>query len=174
MFLDHMWGDCLSEGWAGTSVLIEDTDATQCCHVADTTPSPQHDGTCLWSLLSFCRWYHVAAVLVFLWDSWHQWNCHRILARLRKQLHTKVTKSLYGIPRGDWFDHVTCPHYLAEIIIYAAMFVVMEMRNVVWLLVVLFTASMLALSARQSHQWYKTRFAGCYPAQRKIIIPWIF
>ena len=164
-------------------MLIEDTDATQCCHVADTTLSPQHDGTCLWSLLSFCRlwsllsfcrWYHVAAVyLVFLWDSWHQWNCHRILARLRKQPYTNVTKSLYGIPRGDWFDHVTCPHYLAEIIIYAAMFVVMEMRNVVWLLVVLFTTSTLTLSARQSHQWYKMRFAG-YPAQRKIIIPWIF
>ena len=67
MFLDHMWGDCLSEGWAGMSVFIVHTDVTQCCHVADTTPSPHL--ACLWSLLSFCHMYHVAAVLVFLWAS---------------------------------------------------------------------------------------------------------
>ena len=141
-----------------------------CCrHHTVTSPGLLLESAKFVSLVSCC-----SCILVFLWASWHQWNCHRILARLRKQPHMNVTKSLYGIPQGDWFDHVTCPHYLAEIVIYAAMFVVMEMRNVVWLLVVLFTASMLALSARQSHQWYKTRFAGCYPAQRKIIIPWIF
>ena len=106
--LDHMWGDCLSEGWAGTSVLIVHTDATQCCHVADTIPSPHL--ACLWSLLSLCHWYHATAVLVFLWASWHQWNCHRILAQLGKQSHSNATKSSYGILQGDWFDHVTCLH----------------------------------------------------------------
>ena len=128
-------------------------------------------------LFGYCRWYHLAATAIFIWASWHQATCHRILAQLR----TPTTEggvargqrtSLYTIPEGDWFDHVTCPHYLAEIIIYSALFLVMGGGNTVWLLVVLFTACILFLSARQTHAWYKMRFKN-YPHQRTILLPWL-
>eukprot|EP00466_Bigelowiella_natans_P005598 jgi/Bigna1/63030/fgenesh1_kg.46_\ len=32
--------------------------------------------------------------------------------------------SRYSVPYGDWFQHVSSPHYLAEILIYAAFVIV--------------------------------------------------
>ena len=124
----------------------------------------------LWKLLSQCHWYHILAVLVFIWASRHQSICHKILAQLRRS--PSHTSSRYAVPHGDWFDHVTCPHYLAEIIIYSALFLVFGAKHVVWLLVVLFVICTLFLSARQTHDWYRTNFAS-YPTHRRIIIPWL-
>lgn len=138
------------------------------CAVSSTSSLTYHIS--LWNLFAHCCWYHSLAVLVFIWASRHQSTCHKILAQLRQS--PTVNSHNYAVPHGDWFDHVTCPHYLAEIIIYSALFFVFGARHVVWLLVVVFVISTLFLSARQTHDWYKSNFPS-YPTQRKIIIPWL-
>ena len=57
-----------------------------------------------------------AGVMLYAWAAAHQHRCHVILANLRP----KEGGSRYSIPRGDWFDRVSGPHFAAEIIIYAA------------------------------------------------------
>uniref|UniRef100_A0A6M2E9X1 3-oxo-5-alpha-steroid 4-dehydrogenase C-terminal domain-containing protein n=1 Tax=Populus davidiana TaxID=266767 RepID=A0A6M2E9X1_9ROSI len=65
--------------------------------------------------LGWCQW--IGAV-IFLWGWIHQHRCHAILGSLREHVG-KADE--YVIPRGDWFEIVSSPHYLAEIVIYAGM-----------------------------------------------------
>lgn len=132
------------------------------------------------SLMDHLQWYHVVSVLLFVWASIHQHNCHKILAHLRRKeykgkLIRSKTHSTYAIPVGDWFEYVSSPHFLAEIVIYSSLLVCCVFSNwktPLWF-VLIFTVCILALSARQVHQWYRDQFKD-YPKNRKILVPWIF
>jgi hypothetical protein len=57
----------------------------------------------------------VAGTAAFAVGSVHQYACHRILRNLRARAQTATSRtSEYGIPRGDWFEHVSCAHYLVR------------------------------------------------------------
>ena len=124
----------------------------------------------LWSLL---HWYHAVGLSLFAWASLHQYRCHKILANLRAERNN--FDHSYYLPKGDWFEYVSCPHYLAEVLIYVALlifFVATDWRTN-WWLVVVFTTSTLLLSARQVSLWYKLKFED-YPTQWKIILPGVY
>lgn len=57
-----------------------------------------------------------------LWNFWMQWEQyvhHKILADMRQGLTTN--RPAYGLPpTRRWFRFCLCPHYLAEILIYAS------------------------------------------------------
>ena len=126
------------------------------------------------------------AVVVFLWASYHQYKCHSILADIRSTTTTcsqhplekgkplgSASKTLgVGIPEGDWFRLVSCPHYTAEIIIYGSL-LLLQAGSVGTVLPCLFVGIVLSLSARQMHSWYHEKFED-YPKDRKRIIPYIF
>jgi hypothetical protein len=57
---------------------------------------------------------HVAGFAVFVFGSVHQVACHRILRNLRGAIHRTARARVYGIPKGDWFEHVSCAHYLVR------------------------------------------------------------
>lgn len=134
------------------------------------------------------RWYHVLALCLFLWASYHQHVCHRILASLRgsgKRAagghgkgaaggHGQANMS-YGRPDGDWFELVSCPHYFAEILIYVSVLLCCVWTEVwsCWWLVVVYVVSTLGLSARQAHSWYQQKYED-YPKHRRAIIPWLW
>ena len=141
----------------------------------------------------YLQWYHIVALLLFLWASFHQFICHQILADIRiepssskrkspriepsssKRKSTRNVAQLYGIPKGDWFEYVSSPHLFAEILIYVSMlmcFVFSNWKTPFWL-VLISTICTLGLSARQVHTWYIEKFKD-YPKKRKILIPWIF
>ncbi len=129
----------------------------------------------------FLHWYHVVAYFLFLWASYHQHVCHRILAEIRKDRRERreshgagEADAGYGQPDGDWFEFVSCPHFLAEILIYTAMllcFVVTDIQSM-WWLVVVYVVSTLGLSARQAHIYYLQKYED-YPRNRYAIIPWV-
>jgi hypothetical protein len=59
---------------------------------------------------------HAAGTAVFALGSVHQYACHRILRKLRARARTAGSRSSdYGIPRGDWFEKVSCAHYLVRL-----------------------------------------------------------
>eukprot|EP00899_Mesostigma_viride_P009290 jgi/Mesvir1/18362/Mv25077-RA.2 len=79
----------------------------------------------------------------------------------------------YHIPRGDWFELVSCPHYLAEVVVYLGLLLVAGASTAVtaWLLL-LWVVANLTLGAVQTHHWYKKEFSG-YPSNRTAIFPHI-
>lgn len=123
---------------------------------------------------SLLHWYHLVAILIFLWASYHQHVCHKILASLRTATDQKGGKQRYSQPDGDWFELVSSPHFLAEILIYMAMMLCFVVTDVwtSWWLILVYLVSTLGLSARQTHTWYKQKFED-YPTHRYAMLPWI-
>ena len=71
-------------------------------------------------------------VALFALGNHRQHECHVILARLREPsapassardadadaVAARARRSRYFVPRGGWFERVSCAHYLAEIVLY--------------------------------------------------------
>ncbi|KAG4973750.1 hypothetical protein AAZX31_11G108200 [Glycine max] len=113
-------------------------------------------------------WKHWIGAAVFLWGWIHQHQCHKILGSLR---HSRQADE-YVIPHGDWFEIVSSPHYLSEIVIYASFVVATGGSNLtIWLLFV-FVVANLSFAAVETHGWYRQKFED-YPSSRFAIIPFI-
>ncbi|KAK9690989.1 hypothetical protein RND81_09G169200 [Saponaria officinalis] len=117
--------------------------------------------------LGWCQW--VGAV-IFFWGWLHQRRCHLILGNLRE---VKEQADDYQIPHGDWFELVSSPHYLAEMVIYAGLLVASGGSDLtVWLLFA-FVVTNLSFAAAETHRWYHRKFDN-YPSDRYAIIPFMY
>ncbi|KAJ4836246.1 hypothetical protein Tsubulata_028681 [Turnera subulata] len=115
-------------------------------------------------------WCQCAGTAIFAWGSLHQLRCHAILGSL---LEHKEQTDKYVIPHGDWFEIVSSPHYLAEMVIYAGLLVASGGTEfTIWLLL-LFVVANLSIAAVDTHRWYLEKFED-YPHNRRAIIPFIF
>ncbi|KAF8012566.1 hypothetical protein BT93_I0663 [Corymbia citriodora subsp. variegata] len=115
-------------------------------------------------------WRHWIGAIIFFWGSIHQHQCHRILGSLRE---LREESGEYVIPYGDWFERVSCPHYLAEIVIYAGLLVASGGSDLtIWLLFG-FVVANLVFAAAETHRWYHIKFDN-YPWDRFAIIPLIY
>lgn len=57
----------------------------------------------------------IFAIIGCIYFQYEQHRHHVILARLRSR---EPAPAMYSMPVGGWFKHVSCPHYLSEIMIY--------------------------------------------------------
>jgi protein-S-isoprenylcysteine O-methyltransferase Ste14 len=105
----------------------------------------------------------VIGVLLFGLGSVANRHSDAILRRLREP-----GEKGYKIPHGGLFEWVSCPNYLAEIVMW------MGWAIATWcvpgLLFALWTVANLAPRARSHHAWYQQEFAD-YPTTRKALIP---
>ncbi|CAN0890839.1 Polyprenol reductase 1 [Linum grandiflorum] len=115
-------------------------------------------------------WLQWTAAAIFLWGWIHQLRCHAILGSLRSR-GKKMDE--YVIPCGDWFELVSCPHYLAEIVIYAAYVVATGGTHLTIWLIFGFVVANLAIAAGETHRWYLRKF-DTYPRNRFAIIPFVY
>jgi len=75
------------------------------------------------------------------------------------------------VPRGDWFEMVSSPHYLAECVLYAGLALVAGARAFPRLAPMLAAVGAnLALAARRTHAWYLETFPE-YPKNRWAMVP---
>ncbi|NXG46685.1 PORED reductase, partial [Psilopogon haemacephalus] len=118
-------------------------------------------------------WYHVAGVAMYIWASLHQHRCFVILAKLRKNKSGSVVSLSHKVPSGDWFERVSCPHYLAELLIYISMGLALGLHNLTWWCVVLYVVFNQALAAALCHEFYQQNFSS-YPKHRKAFLPFVF
>uniref|UniRef100_A0A8C6BQX9 Polyprenal reductase n=1 Tax=Monodon monoceros TaxID=40151 RepID=A0A8C6BQX9_MONMO len=125
------------------------------------------------NLLMQARWFHILGMMMFIWSSVHQYKCHVILGNLRKNKAGVVIHCNHRIPFGDWFEYVSSPNYLAELMIYISMAVTFGFHNLTWWLVVTYVFFSQALSAFLSHKFYKSKFVS-YPKHRKAFLPFLF
>ncbi|KQJ84147.1 polyprenol reductase 1 isoform X2 [Brachypodium distachyon] len=110
----------------------------------------------------------VKGAVIFIWGSLHQIRCHAILGSLREHKDSDE----YVIPCGDWFSRVSCPHYLAELVIYLGVLIASGGSDIsVWFLFI-FVITNLSFAAVQTHRWYLQKFED-YPRSRYAIIPFV-
>lgn len=74
----------------------------------------------------------------------------------------------YSIPHGGWFERVSCPNHLGEIIQWTG-FAIM-CWNLPALAFAIWTAANLIPRAISHHRWYNRTF-DTYPASRRAVIP---
>lgn len=77
----------------------------------------------------------------------------------------------YKIPRGGWFEVLSCPNYFWELVEWLS-WAVMTWS---WagLGFFLYTCANLVPRARANHRWYLQKFGEDYPKGRKAVIPFL-
>lgn len=116
------------------------------------------------------KWYAWIGAAFFFWGWIHQRRCHAILGSLRENGHKADD---YAIPEGDWFDYVSSPHYLAEIIIYGGLVIASGFSDMTLWLVFGFVVANLVFAAGETHRWYLRKFDN-YPRSRCAIFPFVY
>jgi 3-oxo-5-alpha-steroid 4-dehydrogenase 3 len=124
-----------------------------------------------------------------LYFQYQQHRHHVTLGRLRPK-DTSGGIHSYRIPKGDWFEFVSCPHYFSEIMVYLMFAILIQTQVEVnqdgeddiilslicihkhWI-VLLWVATNLAISAERTHAWYTSTFGEAYP-QREKLIPYLW
>ena len=137
--------------------------ATYAC-VAVTARDRSGAGTPSSAALCFCAG-------LFAYASLQHGRAHAALRAWRAARPHQYTQ-----PSGGWFEHVCCPHYTAEVLIYSALACTCgppsECAGAPWTLL-LWVATNLAIGAAQSKAWYASKFPG-YAARVAAILPGIF
>jgi hypothetical protein len=109
----------------------------------------------------------IIGISLFAIGNYHQHKAHVILANLRS---TNAIKQ-YFIPYGDWFEYVSCPHYLAEILLYFSMMIMVPSSINMWGLWSFVTIN-LTSTGINTHAWYKNKFGNEYP-KRRAVFPFV-
>lgn len=78
----------------------------------------------------------------------------------------------YKIPTGGWFELVSCPNYLGEIVEWMGWAVMCGSWAGFGFF--LYTCANLVPRARANHTWYLDKFGEDYPRKRKAVIPFLY
>jgi 3-oxo-5-alpha-steroid 4-dehydrogenase 3 len=111
-----------------------------------------------------------ACWLVFFMFSFIQYRCHAMLNDMKI---AQLRSGKYKFPKGFLFDFVTCPHYFAEIGIYASILLLNPSHMEGWL-VLIWVSSNLAVVSHVQYNWYKEKFPDEVPPSWKRLLPFVW
>lgn len=125
------------------------------------------------SQLSLIR--RVLGLLIFFIGMAINWHSDEILIRLRKNPkkddEVDPIYKRYRIPRGGFFEYVTCANYFGEIVEWFG-FALFVGHCASWVFVIN-TMCNLVPRAIAAHKWYIQTFGDAYPKNRKSVFPFI-
>ncbi|KDP24494.1 hypothetical protein JCGZ_25058 [Jatropha curcas] len=111
-------------------------------------------------------WKFIGGLFVFIWGMWINIWSDRVLVGLKRQ------GGGYKVPRGGWFELVSCPNYFGEIVEWVGW------SLMTWSWVgfgfFLYTCANLVPRAHANHKWYQDKFGEDYPKSRKAVIPFLY
>lgn len=116
-------------------------------------------------------------------DGWFWWRfgCGLVVFAIGMRVNVRCDVVLVGlkregggykIPRGGWFELVSCPNYFGEILEWFGWTVMTW--SWVGLGFSLYTCANLVPRARANHKWYLDKFGEDYPQNRKAVIPFLY
>ncbi|KAJ9694890.1 hypothetical protein PVL29_010389 [Vitis rotundifolia] len=116
-------------------------------------------------------------------DGWFWWRfwvglvifLDGMLVNVRSDLALVGLKSQgggYKVPRGGWFESVSCANYFGEVVEWLGWAVMTW--SWVGLGFLLYTCANLVPRARANHKWYLEKFGEDYPKGRKAVIPFLY
>ena len=108
-----------------------------------------------------------SALMIFIYSSFSQYRCHRILSEMKLSMNGSST---YRLPREGIFDFVDSPHYFYEILIYFSFYILK--RDSLSLLILVFVSVNLMFSALDTSAFYRKNFKE-YRGYRKTLVPFI-
>jgi len=107
-------------------------------------------------------------MVIIFFQAWqHQFNAHKIFAELKK-----AGANRHGIPKGDWFSFVSCPHYLCEILMYTCFMIILGLKHQTGIILWFWVTVNQIVAGFMSHKWYKEHFKE-YPEERAAVIPFL-
>lgn len=112
------------------------------------------------------------AIALFLWAWWHQYTTSKILADLRKNKNGEVITNEHKLPFGDWFEYLSSPPQVAEILMYTSITLILY-KNTTWWYVYMWVIVNQVECSLLSHWWYEKTFKN-FPKNRKALIPFIY
>lgn len=92
-------------------------------------------------------------ILLFAFASYRQYCCNAILADQKR-----ANRGRYVVPKGDWFDYVRCPLYTTEILLYAALVLVLQGTNLMAYCIAFWVLLNQCVCASFSSAWYDDKF----------------
>ncbi len=104
-------------------------------------------------------------IILFLVGEASNFYHHILLARLRTK------ESGYFIPRGGWFEGAACPHYFFELLAWLG--IALLSQHLFAVLALIAMIGYLTARSIKTRQWYQRRFPD-YPAERRLMIPFVF
>lgn len=113
----------------------------------------------------------VAAVAIFMWAWYNQYQTALILANLRKNKSGTVVSYNYKLPVGGLFDRLSSPHMFCEMLMYLALNLIVW-GHTTWPYIFFWVFCNQCETALLSHWWYKATFKT-YPKNRKAYLPFI-
>ncbi|XP_044461198.1 steroid 5-alpha-reductase DET2 [Mangifera indica] len=117
------------------------------------------DGRLFW-------WRFFIGLGIFISGMWINIWSDKVLVGLKNQ------GGGYKIPRGGWFELVSCPNYFGEIVEWLG-WGVMTWSSAGFGFF-LFTCANLVPRAVGNHKWYLEKFGEDYPKGRKAVIPFVY
>ncbi|XP_020499434.1 polyprenol reductase [Labrus bergylta] len=123
-------------------------------------------------LLSQLNWCHVTGSVLFIMASLMQHQCMVHLAALRTGKSGSVETLAHRLPEGGWFELVSCPHYLAELLLYVSLNLMYGGVSLTWWTVFLYVLFSHALEAQLCHEFYISKYES-YPRNRKALVPFV-
>ncbi|KAK2177263.1 hypothetical protein NP493_610g02022 [Ridgeia piscesae] len=135
--------------------------------------APAFNGQTRVHVADFFKWQCILGMAMFLYASWQQYNIHVMFARLRQNKAGGRSDLKHHIPRGGWFEVVSCPHYLMELVIYSTLLVMSSLTHrALWTVTLSVFVSQMT-TGHFTHRWYHEHFEK-YTHRRTAVIPFVF
>jgi len=98
---------------------------------------------------------------------------------VQNRVHARLASlTIYQIPPGRLFQHVLCPHYTAEVVIYICFAMLAASHgswlNVTMMAALVFVVSNLGVTAIGTRQWYVDQFGAAKVGMRVRLVPFIW
>lgn len=134
-------------------------------------PRPTDDVTHLTAARFGSR--HVTGLIVYAFASYNQYDTHKRFASFRQNKQGVTVSHDHVIPHGGYFEYVSCPNYLMEIMEYISYLIIIGTGNHTFLSNFFFVVLNQLTLSLIAHKWYIEHFQGKYPTNRKAVIPFI-